>query len=354
MDSVIVFNAVLTFSFFIGVAVSIMTFTLVMQVMVLRILSFFQIRRTERFTEKWRPIFLHYVVGEKVDVPDLSWHDVKRFLRLWLHYQDLLRGEAQTGLNDIAEQVRLSEWAHWLMQQKSVRKRVLAISALGYLKEKGVWGELTKVAASDHVLLSMVAARALLHIDAKRALTELMPMIIQRTDWSEDKMVMLMGEVDKTLLTEPLLEMVPQYLHTTLELTRIVQFFGLIPSAEVSKMIHEIVDSSPDDKVISSCLQVVGSAGENDLVRRFIRHPRWHIRVQAAKALGRIGFKDDLKILVMMLSDREWWVRYRAAQSIMNFPGRTRENIEELHDSLDDKFARDILTHVLAERRVAA
>lgn len=330
-----------------------MTFYLVIQVMVLRVTSFFHTRRTNRFTQLWRPIFQSYVVGDKVPVPDLARVDVKRFLRLWLHYQDLLRGEAQTGLNEVAAHVHLSELAQRLLHKRSVRKRVLAISALGYLQEKKVWDELNTVVHSDHVLLSMVAARALLHIDAAKALPILLPMMITRSDWSEDKIVLLLGEVDKQLLTAPVLELVPKYMTKTQELTRIVQFLGLVPSIEVSKVVRKIINNAPDDKVISSCLQVVSHAGENDLVKRYIDHPRWHIRVQAAKALGRIGFTDDLKVLVSMLSDQEWWVRYRAAQSVLNFPGNEIKDVEEIRDGLGDPFARDILTHVMAERRFA-
>jgi HEAT repeat protein len=76
--------------------------------------------------------------------------------------------------------------------------------------------------------------------------------------------------------------------------------------------------------------------------------------VQAAKALGRIGGRADVERLVALLADREWWVRYRAAQALVELPWLKRADLDALRASLEDRFAADMLAQVMAEQDAAA
>ena len=54
-----------------------------------------------------------------------------------------------------------------------------------------------------------------------------------------------------------------------------------------------------------------------------------------------------------LLGDRNWWVRYRAAQSVCALPGHGAPEIAKLVDGLTDRFAADILRQALADREAA-
>jgi HEAT repeat protein len=75
------------------------------------------------------------------------------------------------------------------------------------------------------------------------------------------------------------------------------------------------------------------------------------VRVQAARALGRVGEPADRDILVAMLRDPEWWVRYRSAHALAARPFATPEEIVAAAAGLGDRFARDIVSQALAEAR---
>jgi HEAT repeat protein len=72
--------------------------------------------------------------------------------------------------------------------------------------------------------------------------------------------------------------------------------------------------------------------------------------VQAAKALGRIGERADTARLVQLLADREWWVRYRAAQALVELPWLKRAELAALASGLEDRYAADMLAQVMAEQ----
>ena len=77
----------------------------------------------------------------------------------------------------------------------------------------------------------------------------------------------------------------------------------------------------------------------------------WHVRMHAATALGRFGGEPEIEILTLLLKDREWWVRYRSAQALASMPFLNIQNLEVIRDSINDKFAKDILNQVITEKR---
>jgi HEAT repeat protein len=84
-------------------------------------------------------------------------------------------------------------------------------------------------------------------------------------------------------------------------------------------------------------------------VRALLAHGDWQVRVQAARALGRVGERGDAGRLVLLLGDLEWWVRYRAAEALLELPAFTRADLDALRASLTDRFAADMLSQAMAE-----
>ena len=115
-----------------------------------------------------------------------------------------------------------------------------------------------------------------------------------------------------------------------------------------------ILRHSTEDRVISVCLHILSDPRHIDLVRSYLDHPRWHIRMHAASALGRLGTKDDIQTLLKMVCDTEWWVRYRAAQALAARPFISNQDLQDFRDKLHDNFGRDILTQVIHERESKA
>ena len=84
-------------------------------------------------------------------------------------------------------------------------------------------------------------------------------------------------------------------------------------------------------------------------MREYLHHESWQVRVKAVNVLGRLGGAHDYARLLPLLSDSEWWVRYRAAKALCSLPGIEMSQIKGLSKKHADEFARDMLVHVLAE-----
>jgi hypothetical protein len=224
---------------------------------------------------------------------------------------------------------------------------------LGQLRDKSQWEKLCRMALSDHALLSLAAAQALSRIDRKAAVPIIVPLIVRRVDWPAAKVASILEEIGPELVAQPLADAVMEA--PAEEMQRLIPYLETCHDAIALPVVHRILKDPPHDKVIGPCLYVIGKfRDKNDLklVRQYLTHPRWHVRAHAATCLGRIGTKEDEAKLAALLADSEWWVRYRAAQAIMDLPFSSLERIRQLKEYRNDRYARDILEQVIVEKRL--
>ncbi len=166
--------------------------------------------------------------------------------------------------------------------------RAMAIIALGHLRDPRLFDELSGFLENPSPIVSLCAARALAQIDPPRAMALFVPMIA----------------------------------------------------------------SQVDDHVISVCLQLLNDPQDRERAKRFLDSPRWHVRMHAAAALGRMGEPGDRGLLEPLLSDSVWWVRYRTAQALLALPGAGQQALLQIKERLADAYGRDIIDHVLSEHRL--
>ena len=335
----------------VGVAVVGITMLLLVQTVMLRVQLILRRRREQRLAALWQPLFAQSMAVLPQSLPPIARSDWDAFLRLWNNTQESLSGESKHKLNQLAWACGVSHAAQQLLSQNSMRARLIAVTALGHLQEKNAWARLRRMADDPHPLLSLAAARALMQIDAKTALTELLPLFTRRHDWPLNKIASMISEAGADAVTGPLTLAVESAAPE--DFPRLVRLLNVAHSEQALPAIRRILQSAADDRVISSCLQTLTDPEDVGLALAYLRHPSWFVRVQAASALGRIGSKEDLDALIAPLSDPVWWVRYRAAQGLASLPQVTLDEVRQIRDRVNDRFAKDILTQVIAEKQAS-
>ena len=76
-------------------------------------------------------------------------------------------------------------------------------------------------------------------------------------------------------------------------------------------------------------------------------------RVVGAVVLGRLGEREHVGLLERLLEDREWWVRYRAAQALVALPFLGPNALRRIQRRQTDRYAVDILDQAFAEVGIA-
>lgn len=347
LDSAIATEQVVQVAAYAAAGIFLLVLLLSFQVFIMRIRFLSNRKRRYRLLKKWRPELTHMLLGGKSDMPVLPRRETCVFLEEWNRMFGAIRGEHLEPLIKLAHHLRIDLFARRMLKTRSMRNRLLAIMTLGHMREFAAWDELVELLQHPHPIISINAARALMWIDAKHAVDIIMPLILQRNDWPWSNVAHVLKQANPQLVCEKLSQLAsiappdrqPGLLRY-LETTRCLQ---------LTKTITDVLRTTEDDRVSSVCLHIIADPDALPIIRKFVIHPRWHVRMHAATALGRFGEQDDIQILLKMAEDQNWWVRYRAAQAIVKIPSQTNESLCMLRDQHQDKYARDILTQVIAE-----
>ena len=333
-----------------GFAALVLTSLLGLQIIVMRM----SLRRRERIDARalarWRPVLNAAIVGEiPATLPPLRRSERLPFLRLWAHLQGSLRGEANEALNEVARRIGIDAHARTLLGRGARPARLLAALVLGHLRDRQAWPGLMRMAELPDNTMSLTALWALVRVDPQAASDYMVPLFIAREDWALSLAAGILQQAHEpagAALARHLPQLDAARLPRGLRIAEALHV--ILPAGLLAGALRS--DAVP---VVIAGLRGVRTPETIAEVRALLAHPDWQVRVQAARALGRIGERSDAERLIALLGDREWWVRYRAAQALLELPALPRADLEALRAGLTDRFAADMLSQAMAESGTA-
>lgn len=302
--------------------------------------------RNARFQARWEPVLHERMAGGAAPLPRLTRAEHVLFLTLWLHILGYVRDEAADALIAIAEELGMPQYVLRLLESRSPFERLLATRAASALRLAEAVVPLQRKAAQRRPRSSLEAAAALLKIDPTLGFAALRE-LLAHLEWSPGAMVGVLkagGEGTTRMLAALLATLEPGRGKQVVRLLELLDDPGAVPA------LRERLLGNRDEgeiAVILHALGKLGGAADRSAVLAFLAHPRWLVRLQAASALGALGLAEDTDRLAPLLRDPQWWVRYRAAQALFKLGGA--EALRRSRAAETDRYARDILEHVLSE-----
>lgn len=336
------------FAFWLGVGLVVVTVAMLAVILGMRQLALRRERIHAQAVARWGGIVRPAPDPHTGDIPELSRRDLPGFLEVWNRVHESLHGETTPHLAEVARGTRLEQHLHRILEGDSFFNRLSAVIALGHIKNEHSFQRAAALMDDRSPIISLCAARAMMQIDSSRAVSLFVPRIVRRGDWSPGSVAALLQEADEPSLSQELAEVT---LRATGDVApRLIRFLAGVDKAAAGPIIRETLATSSDGRMLSTCLQVISDPALLDCVRPLLSHPRWHLRMQSAVTIGRLGGPDDEALLVPLLGDPQWWVRYRTAQALMRLASVGREGLRRIQAGQTDRYARDIIEHVLAER----
>lgn len=336
------------FAFRVGITAIGLTLLMVLVIVVMRFRMRNSRRREEVFIARWRPLLLEAVSEtERQALPELHARDQLFFLKLWNYLQESLRGSANDRLNELARSLRCDVAARSLLKKGKRAERLLAILTLGHLRDQTAWEDLAVQATRADSLASIHAARAMTKIDPLRATERLLPLLLTRDDWGITQVAGFLGEARQAFwlqLDKNILNMNKQHWPRALQLADALNL--QLPL----KSLLFILDNCRSVDALVAALHIASEPRLLPAVRRYLQHPDWRVRVEVARFLSNFGDMSDIPSLQQLLEDKQWWVRYQAAQSLASMPFFGLEELKALRTQIDDVLAINMLDHVSAER----
>jgi len=328
-----------------------LTLLLVLMMVYLRVSLNRRAQEEHAFLSIWRPLLLSSLHSSvSAALPMLEANERVYFLKLWNNLMRTSSGESSANLISIAYSVGCDHFSWRLLKYGDRVECLLATLALGHMRDHPSWDLLvTKTLASDNAT-SINAFQSLVQIDAEATAQQLIPLLLAREDWPISQVAAILQSAQSAFL-QPLLEATAEM--KSVHLVRTLRLIEALHLAIPQSIVLRLLDDANDPDTLIAALRVANNAGLLTQVRTYLNHADWRIRVQAAKVIGRIGEHADINRLIPLLADTEWWVRYRAARALIGMPFFSIAEIEQLRDNLSDRFARDMLGQVLAERNPA-
>jgi HEAT repeat protein len=343
-------NARVVFAFWLGVVVIAMALLMLLVIIAMRQLVMRRERNRIRAATQWHQILLDSAQGLGASLPALPRADLPGFVDAWNHVHQTLGNHDDSGLQRVAGEIGLERQLYLAIDHGNFHNRVMAIIALGYVRSRTHFDKLARYLDDRSTIISLSAARALMHIDPARAVTMLVPHIVERNDWPQGGVAQILHDASPALVSKELSEVA---LRANADVApRLIRFLADVSPAAAAPVIRRILASPPDDHLVSTCLQVMTDPADLDLIRSLLAHERWHVRMHAAAALGRMGESSDEQRLLPLLADPQWWVRYRAAQALSRLPHMEEHGMQRLRAMQTDRFACDVLDQVMAERNM--
>ena len=307
-------------------------------------------RRAAQFLVLWRPLLLQ-AAAEGVlheELPQLRHKDQFLFLKLWNYLQESLRGSANVSLSELAKRLHCDAAARDFLKHGNRAERLLGILTLGHLHDEASWDMLTHHESQSDSLISIHAARALIKIDPLRGTKWLLPMLVERRDWSIAQIANFLGEARQAFwleLSKNLFALKENQWPRALQLADALRLELSIRS------ILFILKHARLGSTLIAALQLANDVRLLPAVRYFRHHSDWRIRVEVAWFLGKFGNTNDVDVLQYLLRDKHWWVRYQAAHALVDMPFFGPENLQLLRTSTAEMQVIEMLEHVLAEHR---
>jgi HEAT repeat protein len=335
----------------IGLAALLLTLSLFLVIVYLRLRLRKNVRQETLFITLWRPLLIEVVSDENLQaLPELAPRDQLLFLKLWNYLQESLRGSASDRLNEVARRLHCDVAARKLLKKGNRAERLLAILTLGHLRDQASWDELKCQAAEADPLASIHAARALIKIDPLLGTQWLFPLLLKRRDWDITQIANFLGEAQKAFWLQLIknIHKVDQQ-----DWARALQLADAIHLQLPLNTLLFVIRTCKSADTLVAALHLASDSQLLPVVRTYLDHPQWQVRVEVARFLSHFGDVDDVLSLQKLLHDEQWWVRYQAAQSLASIPFYGYAQLQALRAATTEALAIDMMDHVLAEHRQA-
>ena len=276
-------------------------------------------RRRTALAEVWSPLMLRSLRGDLGPVPRLKRRDRAYVLGLWVQTTDTLAGDGQDRLVRFARHAQLGDVALAALRSRNPVARTTSAAVLGRMRDARGAAPLTALARSRNLFERSQAARALVRIDAVAGLSLVVPLLAEWDDCHPATASKILEDAPVDLAAPAVAAAAVAERDPKVQ-ARLVRILATLHHPARLDAARRMLVVNDDAEVAAACLQLVADHREPvdaDLVRGFLHHPAPFVRVQAVTALGRLRIPGDEWRIVGMLSDDDWWVRYRAARALL-------------------------------------
>ncbi len=343
--------------FKIAILASFVLFGLILLSLVILSIARIRFLIKRRHNEKVEAIWLPVLENESEERPPLLKSQWSHVLHLWVDLRAKSATENAARLDKIAREVGLDDVIFAILTPRGysifsrpIWLRILALTAAQWFPSKRVINNLWGALASNNRGIALRACTSLVSLKAENYEKAVIKILFRFPEQAPTIAAEIGaaggGEILHVL--EPFLDRLPNY-----TITNFISLAERSTDKSLLPLIIEKLHKYRNSEEAGSLLRAIGNLGgyeQRNEVIPFLNNDIPFLRIQAAKTLGRIGDLSDIPLIIPLLSDENWWFRYRAAEAIVNLGGKNYTYLQQMLNNEKDPTVSDILRHVLSEK----
>ncbi len=340
---------------------AVMTFALIVLLFVVRIANEARRRRRDAVTTRWRNVFKTAYTGEEPTHPLPSVRTKEWFIVLQLFVQfhevrekDKPRAhEVLRKLDAYAQEIGIDECALRLLEKGDNADKILALNVLGHLREPRAVDRAVALCEDEGAELSRAAAQCALRVDPG-FIDGMLELVRERDDWVRSRVEAMLKEVRSDELDPAMSRVIDAADERGKQ--RLLDYMRFCSPATARVICKTVLDFAKDEETVSAALRSLAPlAGDNDraLALRYSKHHSPIVLLSALRVLRKCVRYEDRDLLQGLTAHRDYWVRLRAAEAVVELYGDTGL-AQEFAREHPDRYARDAIRQALAERKLFA
>lgn len=273
-------------------------------------------------------------------------HELGYLQDFLLPYLVSLKGESFEKLVAVAHHSGLVKHLLQEGRSKAAWKQAQAIYFLGLIREPQVLPLLERGLASSNMFWFYPSVIALARHDLDN-LPRVLETLRNRSDWTEHLGISIFAEMG---------EKVCPSLVATLDRGETSPKIEGLALAVLTNYGYQGAEETLKEYILYSTVRELRiralrawsqmQLGFFEGISTAMEDPDWEVRVAAVTALSSSGSVEHAHLAQPLLRDSNWWVRFRAAQTMLKLSAR-----EDLHtilnNPLEDRYAKDMLRYIL-------
>ena len=321
--------------------------------LIARMRAVLRTRRIAALVTLWRAVFAGDVRGKRLAIRS---RDAFTILSLWNDCRRARAGERGISADDlfcVARIYRLEDVAIEMARGGDAGDRIVALTFIGYMRSRRALAQAKTLTQDSNGDVSLAAFRACVLIDAGEMESFVLAMS-EHGDWRLRSIEDVLKEIGASRISLPMVTVAERA--SDQQILRLVRYFRLCDPNTARTSLRQQLQRRTDPSVLASSLRALKACAlpiDHDAISAFLRHRAFFVRVAAIEALAAICTPRDRDEFLRLVGDENSWVRYRAAQVLVE-----RYADDELgggvRGDVADRYARDALSQVRAERSVVA
>jgi hypothetical protein len=282
-------------------------------------------------------------------LPKKSREDFMMFLSQWV--QEVLKEESVEKLTEFARRINLAQTIISLYPKVSFNSQLVILTSLGLLSQRSAWMTYQEALRDANSLKTLVAMRSMLQTHERRALGEIIEEL-KHARLPKNRSLQVLSLTSRKKFQKFLINSLNEA--SNAEQENLIEYLELAEPETARPWLIDRLKNDPDSEISANCLRVlekVGTVDEIPLIKTFVNHDVWYVRVRALHTLGTIKMVD-VTLFLKKLEDENWWVRRAAAMNLVRSSERSPEELESYLETIDDQYGREALKDILSEERL--